>query len=185
MSIRFKTVALIMLLIQGGFGIPYATAEQSPSEVGAAPPENEIKITADKLISDIEAKYAEFIGNVRALYQSNIISGDRLKIFFADDVREESSLMGQDSIDRIVIDGHVIITLTFNECVTESEKAEYIAKNRTIVLSGGKPQITCGKNFISGDRITVNRSNNQITVESDRDKPVEARFHSPPKNGMK
>ena len=59
-----------------------AVAEDKPLGPDYNNENKKIHIKSDKLISDSEAMYAEFIGNVRAVQGTNVLTADRLKIFY-------------------------------------------------------------------------------------------------------
>jgi lipopolysaccharide export system protein LptA len=62
---------------------PSGYADEKPQDTDARSlsEDRKIHITADKLISDNDADYAEFIGNVRATQEDTVITADSLKIF--------------------------------------------------------------------------------------------------------
>lgn len=132
-----------------------------------------IHITADKLISDHEAKYAEFIGNVKATQRDTVITADKLKIFFKRDMdNKKNPLAGDESIKKIVANGNVQIK--FDNRVAVTQQAVYITETRVLVLSGADSKIISGNNSISGEKITVYRTDGRIQVESGKGERVEA-----------
>ena len=58
--------------------------------------------------------------------------------------------------------------------IAKSEKAVYITETETLILTGSGSKILSGKNIVSGDKITLYRSEDRMTVESSADKRVEA-----------
>ncbi len=132
-----------------------------------------IHITADKLISDHEAKYAEFIGNVRATQRDTVITADKLKIFFKRGMdNKKNPLAGDESIKKIVANGNVQIK--FDNRVAVTQQAVYITETRVLVLSGADSKVISGNNSISGEKITVYRTDGRIQVGSDKGERVEA-----------
>ena len=132
-----------------------------------------IHITADKLISDHEAKYAEFIGNVKATQRDTVITADKLKIFFKRGMdNKKNPLAGDESIKKIVANGNVQIK--FDNRVAVTQQAVYITETRVLVLSGADSKIISGNNSISGEKITVYRTDGRIQVESGKGERVEA-----------
>jgi len=76
-AVRSLFVLTVTLVIIAGFMVSFVFAE------GEDLKENKkVYITADKLIAESDAKYAEFIGNVRAVQEDTVITADRLKIFY-------------------------------------------------------------------------------------------------------
>ncbi len=139
--------------------------------------ENEkIHITADKLISDHEAKYTEFIGNFRAAQRDTVITSDKLKIFFKRGMdNKKNPLAGDESIKKIVANGNVQIK--FDNRVAVTQQAVYITETRVLVLSGADSKVIRGHNSISGEKITIYRKDGRIQVESDKGERVEAVFY--------
>ena len=135
-----------------------------------------IHITADKLVSDNKANYAEFIGNVRANQGETTITSDRLKIFYKKDLdNQETPSVGEESIKKIVANGNVRIK--FDNKVAITQQAVYNTATRVIVLSGADSKILSGNDYISGEKITLYRTDGRINVESGNEKRVEAVFY--------
>ena len=142
-----------------------------------------IHITADKLISDHEAKYAEFIGNVRATQRDTVITADKLKIFLKRDMdNNKPPIAGEESIKKIVADGNVQIK--FDNRVAVTQQAVYITETRVLVLSGADSKVISGNNSISGEKITIYRTDGRIQVEGDKGGRVEAVFYPGDKGGI-
>jgi lipopolysaccharide export system protein LptA len=135
-----------------------------------------IHITADKLVSDNEANYVEFIGNVKAIQAETIITADRLKIFYKKDLdNQKPPPVGEESIKKIVANGNVRIK--FDNKVAITQQAVYNTQTRVIVLSGADSKILSGNDYISGEKITLYRTDGRINVESGNEKRVEAVFY--------
>ena len=169
--VRSLFVLTATLVIIAGFMVRFAFAENDLTE------NKKIYITADSLIADSEARCAEFIGNVRAVQEDTVIIADRLKIFYK---KVEDSNKGltssEESIEKIVSSGNVKIN--FDDQVAVAQHAVYTSKTGVIVLTGPNAKITSGTNFVSGEKITLYRSEDRITVESGKKKRVEAVFYS-------
>jgi len=154
-----------------------AFAEDTPSDRKPDDADKKIYITSDSMISDNNTKYAEFIGNVKAIQGSNTIVADRLKIFFQKDLKNTENLAGdQDSIVKIVANGNV--TIHFDNKVAVAEQAVYITETKVLVLSGANSKITSANDSISGEKITLYREDGRINVESGAEKRVNAVFRS-------
>jgi len=139
--------------------------------------ETKIHITSDKMISESGADYIEFIGNVRATQEANIVTGDRLKFFFKEGLDDNTNLLaGEESIDKIVVNGNVKIILDDKTAI--SQKAVYTTASRILVLTGPDSKIISGKDSVSGEKITLYRADERIIVESGKEKQVEAVFFS-------
>ncbi len=143
---------------------------------GSAKPEDVIRITSDQLFSDANARFAEFIGNVRATQGTTVITADRLKVFYKSDLSSiESQGPGEESIHKLESTGNVVIE--FDNRVAKAEKAIYITESRILILTGPKSSITSGKDTVTGEKITLYREDGRIQVESGKKGRVEAVFH--------
>ena len=170
--VRSLFVLTATLVIISGFMVSSVFAEEEDLKEN-----KKIYITADRLIADSEARCAEFIGNVRAVQEDTVIIADRLKIFYK---KVEDSNKGltssKESIEKIVSSGNVKIN--FDDKVVVAQHAVYTSETGVIVLTGPNPKITSGTNFVSGEKITLYRAEDRITVESGKEKRVEAVFYS-------
>ena len=139
--------------------------------------EKKIHITADRLIAEGNSNNAEFIGNVRAVQETTVITSNKLKIFYKKDSSGiENNSKGGESIKEIIATGNVKIL--FDDKIAETEQAVYTAETRILVLNGLNSKITSGKNTISGSKITFFRDDGRINVEGSGNNRVEAFFES-------
>ena len=170
--VRSLFVLTVTLVIIAGFMVSFVFAE------GEDLKENKkIYITADKLIADSEAKCAEFIGNVRAVQEDTVITADRLKIFYKKVEDNNKNLTSDEgSIEKIISSGNVKIN--FDDKVAVAEHAVYTSETGVLVLTGPNSKVTSGTNFVSGEKITIYRAEDRMTVESGNEKRVEAVFYS-------
>ncbi|MBW1777682.1 MAG: hypothetical protein JRJ54_08815 [Deltaproteobacteria bacterium] len=152
-----------------------ATAEDPPA-ADAKNPDDVIYITSDRLFSDNNARYAEFIGNVRAVQGTTVITGDRLKVYYKSDLQSvESQGPGEESIQKLESTGNVVIE--FDNRVAKAQKAIYITDSRILILTGPDSSLTSGKNVVTGEKITLYREDGRIEVESGETGRVEAVFY--------
>ena len=152
-------------------------ADQNSSAVNRSENKDKIYISADKLISDSNTNSFEFIGNVKAIQGDSVIMAERLKVFYKKDTdQSEGMLAGEQSIQKIIAKGHVVIT--FDDRVAMAEQAIYTTETKILVLSGPDSKITKGSDTISGEIITLYRADERIKVESGKEKRVEAVFHT-------
>jgi lipopolysaccharide export system protein LptA len=171
--------ASMFMVLAGPVTTPSGYAGEKPKEADApSVPENgKIHITADKLISDNDANYAEFIGKVRATQGDTVIIADRLKIFLKKNAdNKDASGVGSESIDKIIASGNVKIN--FDNRVAVTPQAVYNTNTEVLVLSGENSRIISGKDSVSGEKITLYRTTGRISVESGEAKRVEAVFYS-------
>ncbi len=142
-----------------------------------------IFITSDKLISDNEAGYAEFIGNVRVVQGTAVITANKLKIYFNEGLDNNKNIVAsEESIKKIVANGNV--TIESDNRTMKTEHAVYTTATGIVVLLGANSKIIDGNNSISGSKITLFRDSGRIQVESGSDKRVEALIYSG-KKGIK
>ncbi|OQY02249.1 MAG: hypothetical protein B6I26_01495 [Desulfobacteraceae bacterium 4572_130] len=128
------------------------------------------QITSDTMIFEKKSLFVEFTGNVIAKNQETIIYADTIKIFFYKNKRKEKK------IKEITALGHV--KYISKNRTAFANKAVYIIKDQTLILTGGPPKITTDENFITGEKITFFIKKNKIIVNSGEKKRVEAFFNS-------
>lgn len=175
-ALRFGTVFFFLI---SGFAIHFGYADEKPIKTDSKHLEknDKIHVTADRLISDNNAGYAEFIGNVRATQENSVITSDRLKIFYnRNRSNKETFSVGEESIHKMVATGNV--NIKFDDRVAEAQEAVYNTETRILVLTGQNSKIISGNDSISGEKITFYRADGRINVESGNKKRVEAIFFS-------
>lgn len=140
--------------------------------------EGKIRITARNLVTDNEANYAEFTGDVIATQGTSIITSDKLKIYYrnADDSPNQEGADTQGKIEKIVADGNVFIRSESK--VGQSEHAEYLKDSGLLILTGKDSKVTSGNNSVMGSKITINRVTDKMIVEQDSNQRVEAVLYS-------
>ncbi|MFC1828465.1 LptA/OstA family protein [Thermodesulfobacteriota bacterium] len=132
-----------------------------------------IRVTANKLISDSEAQWAEFVGNVKAVQGDNTIMADSIKIFYNGGLeKDKKTASGGGSIREIVAKGNVKIH--FDNRVAVTHQAVYTTEKRVLVMSGDGSRITSGDDSISGEKISFYRDDGRVVVEGGSEKQVEA-----------
>jgi len=174
---RFFSASKAVFLITTVFMTVFAFADDPPTDPGPNDAGKKIHITSDSLVTGNDAKYAEFIGNVKATQGTDVITADRLKIFFQKTPQSNDNLIAdQESIAKIVVIGNV--TMHFDNKVAVAEQAVYITETRVLVLSGPNSKIVSGSDSVAGETITIHRANGRINVESGSEKRVNAVFFS-------
>jgi lipopolysaccharide export system protein LptA len=132
----------------------------------------DLHATSDKVIFDSAEHYAEMIGNVKVTQGETVITANTLKIHYHNNKpTTPNQLPGNDTVEKIVAKGNVRIEL--DSGIALSDEAVYHTDIRELILTGGAKLIR-GENTISGSKITINRKNGRVTVESSDKKPVEA-----------
>jgi len=153
-------------------------AGESPEENDANPSDEQIQIVADKLVTSSREKFAEFLGDVRASQGDFVITSEHLRIYYKDDPQNRTNREqagGQGLIKRVVASGNVHVS--FEKYTAETNRVEYDLDTKVVVLIGENSTMTSGKNTLTGSKITINRGNGQIQIESSPQQRVRAVFH--------
>jgi lipopolysaccharide transport protein LptA len=137
----------------------------------------QIKIVADKLITNNVEKYAEFLGDVKTTYTDFVIISESLRIYYKDNLPGLKKQPGsQEFIKRLVASGNVIITS--DKYTAETQTAEYDMDTKILVLDGEDSMVQSGKNILTGSKITIDHKDEKIKVEGSPQKRVKAVFYS-------
>ncbi|MBW2107978.1 MAG: hypothetical protein JRI36_04830 [Deltaproteobacteria bacterium] len=142
-----------------------------------------IHITSDKVTSDHNERWVEFIGHVRATQDDGVITADRIKIFYEP---EKQGAEGTDSaaVEKMVAQGNVKIVFDKAAKTAMAEQAVYTLHDKVLVLSGGRPTVRAGDDVVQGEKITLFQAENKTLVEGGRDGQVEATFRSNGQGGL-
>jgi len=141
----------------------------------------EIHVTSDYLVSDRNANYAEFQGNVVATQEGSVLTSERLKITYgkepspgvAEEKKEDRSPVG--AIETIVATGNV--KMVMEDKTAWADMATFNRLDNTIILTGGNPRVVSGKSTVSGEKIILNRTTGQVSVHRGKGHRVEAFFY--------
>jgi lipopolysaccharide transport protein LptA len=125
--------------------------------------DDQIHVSADALVSNRNANYAEFQGNVVTTQKGSVMNSDRLKIFYSQDPKSKDPNK-RGAIEKIVATGHVKIDM--EDKTAWSDTAVYTKTDDTILLSGGNPRIMSGKSYLSGEIIKINRKTQEVFVNN-------------------
>jgi lipopolysaccharide export system protein LptA len=151
--------------------------QEAPLQPGADAAENEIHITADRLVSNSETQLATFSGNVRATQGTSVIVSDKLDIYYKKGIMDDAiDAGGEESIEKIVATGNVVIN--FDDKVAVTDEAVYTTEKGIIILTGPNSKVTSQKNSVAGEKIVLYRNEDRIIVERGAQKRVEAVFFS-------
>jgi lipopolysaccharide export system protein LptA len=171
--IRVTLLACTTVLLS--FGV---FAGELPEEKDANPSDEQIQIVADKLVTSNTEKFAEFLGDVRASQGNFVITSEYLRIYYKDDPQQHTK-RGQSGsqglIKQVVASGNVQVS--FEKYTAETRRLEYDLETQIVVLIGENSTMTSGKNILTGSKITFNRRNGQIQIESSPQQRVRAVFH--------
>jgi len=155
--------------------LSYASDDPLPKNIRTDA--QKLRITADRLVGSYDRNYAEFTGSVEAVYGNFIIKSDSLKIYYKRDPgKKEKPKASEESIDKIIANGNVKIWADGK--VATTQQAVYTTDTMVLVLTGENSTVTSNKNYISGSKITINRSKNTVKVESGVENRVKALFYS-------
>ena len=140
-----------------------------------------ITVTADRLVSDREAKTATFTGRVRVVRGSSTIEADRLTVVYAGNTsRTDAGLPGRSAIERAVAEGNVRIRS--EDLTAKTPKAVYSRDSQTIELLGAGTRVISGNNSIAGRQIVLHLEGERLTVSSSGDSRVKAVIEPSTKN---
>ena len=137
--------------------------------------DNRIQVTADRLNINNKDNSAEFSGNVQTIQDNWVILSDRLKIYYSEALDGKDISQEQAAVKKIIAEGNV--TITSEGKVSTAEKAEYFADTQIVVLTGKDATISSDRNLITGEKITLDRNDENIKVEKGTDKRVTAIFY--------
>ncbi len=175
--VRGVAVSISIFMFSAVFSPAAAFAEEQKPAENQQPPEEPIQITADKLESNAEEKYAEFSGNVKASQGNFKITADTLRIYYSGDlINSEKQASNEDRLKKIVAKGNVEIVSEQYEA--KANEAQYDVETMIVVLAGENSTVTSGKNSISGSKITLYRADGRVKVEGGPHKRVNAIFFS-------
>ena len=122
-----------------------------------------IRITADKLIAEIDAAEVEFLGNVKAQQSWTVITANRLKIVYdRSAVDKIGNSPKTDAIHKIIARGRVKIV--YDNIVAEGDSAEYTIKSDIFVLTGKPSRVSRDDDLITGSKFTLQRPDGTLTV---------------------
>ena len=165
-------------LLITAFSIVGAAFAAEKSKVKAADKEAQntpIIITAEQLDSDNKAKYAEFIGNVKATQADFVITSDKLRIYYKGELlNTEKRDSNEEVLKKIVASGNVKIKT--DQYIAETETLEYDTAAMTIILTGENSTVIDGKNSISGSKIILYQKDGRIQVLGSKKKRIKAEF---------
>lgn len=153
-------------------------ADNPKAETSDAKPENTpIIITAEQLDSDNKAKFAEFIGNVKAIQADFVITSDKLRIYYRGELlNTEKKGNDEEALKKIVATGNV--TITSDQFIAKTETLEYDTASMTIILTGENSTVINGKNSLTGSKIILYQKDGRVKVLGSKNKRIKAEFFS-------
>jgi lipopolysaccharide transport protein LptA len=155
-----------------------AAADKSKADKSDPKPETlPIVITAERLVSDNKAKFAEFIGNVKATQADFVITSDKLRIYYKGELlNTEKKGNDEDVLEKIVATGNVKITT--DKYIANTKELEYDAASMEISLTGEDSTVIYGKDSITGSKIILYQKDGRVKVLGSKKKRIKAEFFS-------
>jgi lipopolysaccharide export system protein LptA len=136
-----------------------------------------IRITADKMIAEIDAAEVEFFGNVKARQSTTVITANHLKIIYDPSTfRKKGESPKTEAIRRIIASGRVKII--YDNIVAQGDLAEYTIKSDVLIITGKPSRMNRNGHLISGSKFTLQRSTGMLTVEGKGGDRVRAIFNA-------
>jgi lipopolysaccharide export system protein LptA len=174
---RMALAAQVVLMIIAPMLLSPAAIAEERSQADASNGSDEpIQIVADKLITNNAEKFAEFSGDVRASQGNMIMTSERLRIYYQEDNAGGNQQTGrQEAIKQVVASGNVRVKT--EKYTAEAERVEYDVASQVVVLIGENSTVTSGKNTLTGSKITMDRKNGHIKVDSNPQQRVKAVFY--------
>ena len=166
---------LLVLILVGlcSFALP-----QAIRPVSAENDSQRTEIEADRLETNGNEKYAEFIGNVKASQGQHRLSSDKLRIYYTGNVgslNQRAAGAAQDlEIKKIVAYGNVRIVS--EEYTVDTSRAEYEVATQIMTLTGANSKVTQGKNTLMGSKITLYQAEGRVQVDGESGKRVKVTF---------
>ena len=170
------TIAFIItaaLIASAAFAADKPKAKPSNAKSENTP----IVITAEKLESDNKAKFAEFIGNVKATQADFVITSEKLRIYYKGELlNAEKEGNDEEMLKKIVATGNVNVTT--DQYIAKTEALEYDTVAMTIILTGENSTVLSGKNSITGSKIIIYQKDGRVKVLGSKKKRIKAEFFS-------
>lgn len=148
-------------------------AKQEQSEA-AKPLPGAVRLTTDRLELDDKEKIILLIGNVTVQWDDMVLTADSARVFY----REIKSKSDNLRYEIIKLEAENNVKITIKDQVAVCDLAVYDAITRQIVLTGS-PRVWRGKDFLSGEKITVYLDEDRSVIESSAKKKVSATLFEP------
>jgi lipopolysaccharide export system protein LptA len=168
---------LLVLMFFAQMAPLVASAAETDKPEGAKSGGGPIHITSDRVRSNHQESWVEFIGNVKATQDDGVITADSIRMFYKP---SEDGTQGINSaaVEKMIAEGNVKIVFDDSSKTAVAQKAVYTTHDKVLILSGGEPTVWSGQNMIRGDKITLFQAEDRTLVEGGGEKQVEAIFHS-------
>ena len=145
---------------------------------------DEIHVIADQLVSNIKEHYAEFSGDVKANQGEFEITSDTLRIYYKTGTdNDKNTVEDKRSIEKIIASGNVKIKS--GRQIASADQAVYNVDSMILVLTGENSRISSEKSYITGSRVTLNRADGNVIIESDGKNRVSGVFYPGDKDSFR
>jgi lipopolysaccharide export system protein LptA len=149
------------------------TVTHGATAVDSQRPDEQIRVSADRLVTDRTARTAKFTGRVKVVRGNSTIETDSLTVVYSE---KSSGVNGalpvRSAIERIIAEGNVRIQS--EDLTARTPKAIYSRPTQTVELIGGDSRVISGNNSITGERIVLHLEGERLTVSGDGDKRIKA-----------
>ncbi|MBW2470407.1 MAG: hypothetical protein JRE62_13995 [Deltaproteobacteria bacterium] len=173
-DLRLKVLIIVATVV---FTFQIAAASEPSDDRVQISNNKTIRITADKMIAEIDAAEVEFFGNVKARQSTTVITANRLKIVYDPSAfRKKGESPKTEAIRQIIASGRVKII--YDNIVAQGDLAEYTIKSDVLILTGKPSRVNRDGHLISGSKFTLQRSEGTLTVEGKGGDRVRAIFNA-------
>jgi lipopolysaccharide transport protein LptA len=175
---RITTAGICLIWLVAAAGSAAAAGLFSPESGGAKEP---IEITADRLVSNNNEKWADFLGSVKAVQGKFTMTSDALRVHYSGDLMNPpKDQTMRSSVERFVAKGRVHIVT--DQYTTDSQQAEYVQATDVLTLTGPNSRVVSGGNTITGPKIVLQRAEGKAVVEGAGTERVKAVFNQEAKD---
>ncbi len=125
-----------------------------------------IRVTADRLLVDMDADSAEFSGRARLVEKNTVTTADTLTVHTAprsDRTGSDAAPLEEVVVNRVVARGRVRIQT--NGSTAEAEEAVYEPAAGTLSLTGRHTALKSPSATVRGERVVISPRTNDLTAE--------------------
>ncbi len=138
-------------------------------EIPADPPgsaQDAVRISADRLLVDLEADSAEFSGRVRLAEKNTTTTADQITVYTAPRPEHAGSTTpdpDQIDVDRVIARGRVVVQS--GDTSAEAEAALYEPETGTLTLTGRDATLRSPSVTLRGQRVVISMRTNRVAAE--------------------
>jgi lipopolysaccharide transport protein LptA len=136
-------------------------------------PDQQIRVSADRLVTDRAARTAEFTGRVKVVRGNSTLETDSLTVVYSEKSSgAEGALPARSAIEQIIAQGNVRIKS--KNLTARAPKAIYSRPTQTVELIGSDSRVISGSHTITGERIVLHLEGERLTVSGNGEKRIKA-----------